>query len=132
MAFGDAAIGQYSHLFGDYDYETTMDDEPDYRRGRRSMSEICDWSDMPVSSCQHCRDGKKVTAATEEETYVPESPIIDGRWQCAELACAASIKPDGWSKTDAHKKGWFFQKNGLIWCPEHNPDWVAEWRASKA
>lgn len=23
------------------------------------------------------------------------------------------------------------QRNGLAWCPDHNPDWVAEWRAKK-
>lgn len=36
-----------------------------------------------------------------------------------------------WDRSEAHKAGWFFQKNGDVWCPEHIPDWVNEWRAKR-
>jgi hypothetical protein len=29
------------------------------------------------------------------------------------------------------EEGWFFQRNGDAWCPDHNPEWVIEWRAKK-
>lgn len=29
--------------------------------------ERCDWSDMPVSDCQHCKDGKKELGKTGTE-----------------------------------------------------------------
>jgi hypothetical protein len=93
------------------------------------MTEICDWSDMPVESCQHCRDGKKIT---EELVPEPSSPILpDGRKKCAEDGCTNAVKQDHWSSIHAHGEGWFFQKNGLIWCPDHTPEWVEEWRASR-
>lgn len=28
--------------------------------------------------------------------------------------------------------GWFHQRDGTSWCPEHIPEWVAKWREDKA
>jgi hypothetical protein len=33
---------------------------------------------------------------------------------------------------DAHQRGWFLQRNGDAWCPDHIPDWVVEWRSKKS
>lgn len=49
--------------------------------------------------------------------------------KCAQPGCAASAKDDRWAKIKAHDAGWFEQKDGTAWCPEHVPDWVARWRA---
>lgn len=32
----------------------------------------------------------------------------------------------------AHDEGWFEQKDGTNWCPDHTPAWVQAWRARKA
>jgi hypothetical protein len=49
--------------------------------------------------------------------------------QCADPTCEASYKPHAWGSIHAHAAGWFQQKDGTAWCPQHNPPWVAEWRA---
>lgn len=58
-----------------------------------------------------------------------EDPVVT----CAESGCDATHRDrHQWDQGEAAKKGWFFQKDGKRWCPEHNPPWVAEWRARKA
>jgi len=49
--------------------------------------------------------------------------------KCAEPECEHTIKSHAWSviKND----GWFHQWSGNSWCPDHHPEWVAEWRAKK-
>jgi len=47
------------------------------------------------------------------------------------VRCTASIELHYWAKVRASDKGWFFQKDGTIWCPEHVPEWVPAWRAEK-
>lgn len=37
----------------------------------------------------------------------------------------------GSGQSQAGQLGWFFQKNGTSYCPEHVPDWVPAWRASR-
>lgn len=34
-----------------------------------------------------------------------------------------------WDNQRAQNLGWFFQRNGDVWCPVHIPDWVAGWRS---
>ena len=51
---------------------------------------------------------------------------------CASEGCLRGIKNHYWAKVQGQSDGWFLQKDGTAWCPEHNPDWVAEWRAKKA
>lgn len=48
--------------------------------------------------------------------------------QCAQPGCTASFRDHRWGATKAHDEGWFLQQNGDAWCPEHVPDWVAQWR----
>lgn len=33
-----------------------------------------------------------------------------------------------WDVIRAGNEGWFFQKGGISYCPEHVPDWVPAWR----
>lgn len=47
---------------------------------------------------------------------------------CAEPDCLAEHKADRWNATKASGEGWFQQKNGECWCPEHVPEWVPAWR----
>jgi hypothetical protein len=47
---------------------------------------------------------------------------------CSEPGCTASYVPHKWGSINAYKAGWFLQKNGKDWCPDHIPEWVDEWR----
>ncbi len=49
--------------------------------------------------------------------------------QCAEPGCEAAHAEHYHGKVQAQLDGWFMQRNGDAWCPEHNPPWVEEWRA---
>lgn len=42
--------------------------------------------------------------------------------------CGKECKNDRWSRIRAHEAGWFEQKNGTVYCPEHVPSWVITWR----
>ena len=48
---------------------------------------------------------------------------------CCREGCAAEIKDHYWGRV---KSGWFLQKNGLQYCPEHTPEWVPAWRERRA
>lgn len=51
---------------------------------------------------------------------------------CKNEECTESFDSGSrWDDQRASNLGWFFQRNGDVWCPEHTPDWVAEWRARK-
>lgn len=50
---------------------------------------------------------------------------------CAEPGCVNTHKQDRCNTTKAQYEGWFFQKDGTAWCPEHTPEWVAEWRENR-
>ena len=43
--------------------------------------------------------------------------------------CDAQCKSDHWNTKKAQREGWFFMRNGDVFCPLHVPDWVEEWRA---
>lgn len=48
---------------------------------------------------------------------------------CTQKGCARSVRLNHkWDHIKAQSEGWFFQKDGSSWCPEHTPDWVEEWR----
>lgn len=51
---------------------------------------------------------------------------------CSVRTCTNSFKKHYWGSIKAQNDGWFLQKNGDIWCPEHLPDWYEEWKAKKA
>lgn len=59
-------------------------------------------------------------------SHAQEHPV-----RCARQpdGCTASIPGSKSHQIRAAEQGWFFQQNGDAWCPEHTPEWVAEWRA---
>jgi hypothetical protein len=53
--------------------------------------------------------------------------------------CSAEVAPSPntgrvgkWNKMAAEREGWFFQRDGICYCPKHVPEWVAAWRAKRA
>lgn len=54
-----------------------------------------------------------------------------GTRSCSRGECPKFFPDHRWGAMAADREGWFMQRNGKAWCPDHNPDWVAEWRASK-
>lgn len=52
---------------------------------------------------------------------------------CAEENCSRSYTETcKWDAIKAFNEGWFFsRKTGLKYCPDHTPEWVAEWRERK-
>lgn len=54
-----------------------------------------------------------------------------GRKRCSRSSCEKSFVPHRWGNSEARFQGWFLQRNGEAWCPDHHPDWVTEWRAKK-
>lgn len=51
--------------------------------------------------------------------------------KCSKEECSKTFTPHLWGTREAQRAGWFLQRNGDAWCPEHNPDWVAAWRAKR-
>lgn len=66
----------------------------------------------------------------------PEEAPHYGWIRCAEPGCP-NERPDHQWHYKSHP-GWFSQKysednpDPKSWCPEHTPEWVAEWRAKRA
>lgn len=56
---------------------------------------------------------------------------VMGRQRCSHDGCENSFAPHKWGNMEAQRLGWFLQRNGDAWCPDHIPDWVAEWRKKK-
>jgi hypothetical protein len=51
---------------------------------------------------------------------------------CARPGCDAWFPNHYWGKVKAHSAGWFGSaQTQTYWCPDHNPEWVAAWRAKK-
>lgn len=50
--------------------------------------------------------------------------------KCAE--CDRTLVAHYWGKIRAHSEGWFTQKDGTIYCPDHTPKWAKRWRKQKA
>ncbi|AOZ64930.1 hypothetical protein SEA_OLYMPICHELADO_65 [Streptomyces phage OlympicHelado] len=56
---------------------------------------------------------------------------VSGHRFCSNAECPKSFPNHKHGTIGAHQDGWFLQRNGDAWCPDHIPDWVAEWRAKK-
>lgn len=52
--------------------------------------------------------------------------------KCAGDDCPNETETDHWTSKKRQREGWFFQRNGDVWCPDHTPEWVEEWRARRA
>jgi hypothetical protein len=48
--------------------------------------------------------------------------------KCSREGCEKTYPVHRWGAIRAGADGWFLQRNGDAWCPEHHPEWVAEWR----
>ena len=51
--------------------------------------------------------------------------------KCAHGKCPNTFEAHRWAKVRAQTLGWFMQRNGKAWCPDHVPGWVVEWRKNK-
>jgi hypothetical protein len=47
---------------------------------------------------------------------------------CSNPTCGNNFKISHWDNKRAQREGWFLQKNGDSWCPEHTPEWLDAWR----
>lgn len=46
--------------------------------------------------------------------------------------CDKTVKDNRWAKIHAHDEGWFITKDdSKAYCPDHVPEWVADWRAKR-
>ena len=52
--------------------------------------------------------------------------------KCSHLDCETTHAASYWDSIKASDKGWFVQKDGTAYCPEHVPEWVEEWRLKNA
>lgn len=59
---------------------------------------------------------------------VPEDQPLG---HCVEPDCKDTYVDQPVDRILASKEGWFFMKDGRTYCPDHNPPWVAEWRARR-
>jgi len=59
--------------------------------------------------------------------HIPDGYTV----RCSEPGCLHNVSNHYWGKVAANDAGWFFQRTGEAWCPEHVPEWVEEWRARK-
>jgi hypothetical protein len=51
--------------------------------------------------------------------------------KCAKEECTKTYMDHHWGTKEAQREGWFMQRNGDSWCPDHVPDWVEAWREKK-
>ena len=52
--------------------------------------------------------------------------------KCSGPGCPKTYTPHEWGSKAAQRAGWFLQRNGDAWCPDHHPEWVAAWRARQS
>ena len=57
--------------------------------------------------------------------------IRETAWiSCSHGGCDQQRPDHQWGSRGKYS-GWFVQKDGTSWCPDHVPDWVEEWRAKR-
>lgn len=61
-------------------------------------------------------------------THVSDPGHKTAEKTCAQNGCDESYQEHRWGAIKAHDAGWFTQKDGTAWCPQHVPDWVPAWR----
>lgn len=44
-----------------------------------------------------------------------------GQHACENPGCDASVRGHRWAQVRAHAAGWYFQKDGRAFCPDHRP-----------
>lgn len=88
-------------------YPPTVKDNPNW----------CIWKDYDAS----------IVRAVYCPLHIPEGFAQ----HCSEPSCLHNVSMHYWGKVTASNAGWFFQRTGEAWCPEHVPEWVTEWRARR-
>lgn len=63
--------------------------------------------------------------------HVRQHRDISNKEVCRKSGCRNDYFSDKWGKMEAVRKGWYIGRNGVSWCGEHIPGWVAEWRERK-
>ena len=48
--------------------------------------------------------------------------------RCSAEGCENKFDDHKGGAMKAQREGWFMQKDGTAWCPDHTPDWVEGWR----
>lgn len=43
--------------------------------------------------------------------------------------CDKTVQDNKWAKIRA--EGWFFERGGKAYCPDHRPEWYDDWQAEK-
>lgn len=43
---------------------------------------------------------------------------------CAESGCEEKFFGNRGAMMKAHYSGWYLQKSGKVWCPDHRPAWA--------
>lgn len=56
---------------------------------------------------------------------------VYGAGKCSHPGCTRTYDNYAWGRVVAGREGWFFQRSGEAWCPDHHPEWVAAWRAQR-
>jgi hypothetical protein len=51
--------------------------------------------------------------------------------ECAQPDCTKSFWSSREGTMKAHYSGWYHQRNGKSWCPEHRPAWAPKWEGKK-
>lgn len=51
--------------------------------------------------------------------------------RCNASECESEHPAHHWGNKRAETEGWFHQRNGDAWCPQHVPAWVPAWRAKR-
>lgn len=59
-------------------------------------------------------------------SYAQDHPVTCVRRE--DLGCPVSFPGSKFAAIKAQGEGWFFAKDGIAYCPEHVPEWVAAWR----
>jgi hypothetical protein len=63
-------------------------------------------------------------------SYAAEHPVACCR--SIDLGCKQEHPGGKWGAIKANEAGWFHDKAGVGFCPEHVPGWVGPWRAKQA
>src|SRR5215211_5237697 len=80
----------------------------------------------------YCRRLLRLRMSPRYEPGTRSEPDPHHDAHCSSEGCENKFRDSGrWSHIKAVDAGWFIQKDGTKWCPDHIPEWVEEWRKKK-
>lgn len=98
-------------------------ERPNHKQFLGQTHACCSAHSRPLSATDYDYVDPPVPRSETLQTF----PVAKAH--CSERECDATHEDHRWGRTKAHSEGWFYQKDGTIWCPTHVPDWVNAWRA---